>query len=101
MVTEGVAFVPVKYQYSWTFAVKEDTENIDLSGVFDDTLTSVEQYDKLVSWANDGAELTLRNHSTVYDNKTVFIDPISISPIRVVDNEGIENHVAALTCIEV
>ena len=101
IVTEGVAFVPTKNQYSWTFAIKKTTENINLKGEWDDSLTSVEQYDKLLSWANAGTPLTLEHHSTLYAGKTVFIDPISVSPLEVVDNIGKENHVAQLTCIEV
>jgi hypothetical protein len=101
IVTEGVAFVPVKKQYSWTFAIQQTTENISLSGIYDSTLTSLQEYDKLNDWANDGQPLTLRHHSTLYDNKTVFLDPISVSPIHIVDHGGIENHVASITCIEV
>ena len=101
IVTEGVAFVPVKYQYSWTFAIKKDTENVDLVGGFDDSMTSLVQYNQLVTWANAGTPLTLEHHSTLYDNKTVFLDPVAVSPIKVVDNQDVENHVASLTCIEV
>jgi hypothetical protein len=32
IVTEGVAFVPVKYQYSWTFKLTQDVDNIDNFG---------------------------------------------------------------------
>jgi hypothetical protein len=102
-VVEGVAFVPVKHQYGWTFAVKQDTENIDLFGVFDDTLTSLQQYNQLVSWANAGDPLTLRHHSSLYDSKTVFLNPLSVSPLRVVDEgpeESQEIHIASITCIE-
>jgi hypothetical protein len=101
MVTEGVAFVPVKNQYSWTFAIQQTTENIDLFGKYDSTLTSLQEYDKLRDWANDGNPLTFRCNSTLHDNKTVFLNPISVSPILVVDHEGIENHVATITCIQV
>jgi hypothetical protein len=95
-----VAFVPTKTSYSWTFAIKKTTENINLKGAWDDALTSVAQYEKLLSWANAGTQLTLAHHSTLYDGKTVYIDPVSVSPIEVVDNKGIENHVAQLTCFE-
>jgi hypothetical protein len=102
-VVEGVAFVPVKYQYSWTFKLTQDVDNIDLFGKFDDTLTSLQQYDQLVSWANTGQPLTLRHESSLYDNKTVFLNPTSVSPLRIV-NEGPEEsqevHVASITCIE-
>ena len=99
-VVEGVAFVPTKTSYSWTFAIKKTTENIDLKGAWNDSLTSVAQYDKLLSWANAGTQLTLSHHSTLYEGKTVYIDPVSVSPIEVVDNIKKENHVAQLTCFE-
>ncbi|KKK70940.1 hypothetical protein LCGC14_2918960, partial [marine sediment metagenome] len=98
---EGVAFVPVKNQYSWTFAIKKETENIDLSGSFDDSMTSLVKYDQLKTWANAGTQLTLSHHSTLYDNKSVIMNPISVSPIKVVNDKDIENHVASLTCLEV
>jgi hypothetical protein len=102
-VVEGVAFVPVKYQYAFTFALSQDEDNIDLDGVHDSTLDSDAQYDKLVEWANGGTPLTLRQKSDLYDDKTVFIDPISVSPLRVVSDTDskVELHVAQLTCIEV
>ena len=100
IVTEGVAFVPVKNQYSWTFAIKKETENRDLLGGFDDAMTSVAQYDQLRTWANAGTPLTLAHHSTLYDGKTVFLNPVSVSPIKVVKHKEIENHVSQLTCIE-
>jgi hypothetical protein len=102
-VTEGVAFVPVKYQYAWTFRLTQDLDNIDNFGTFDDTLTSLQQYDQLVSWANGGQPLTLRHESSLYDNKTVFLNPTSVSPLRVVsegEEESQEVHVASITCIE-
>ena len=100
IVTEGVAFVPVKPQYSWTFAIKKGTENVVLTGGFDDAMTSLVQYEQLKTWANAGTQLTMEHHSTLYDGKTVFIEPLSVSPIKVVDNKDIENHVASLTCKE-
>ena len=100
IVTEGVAFVPVKPQYSWTFAIKKGTENVVLTGGFDDAMTSLVQYEQLKTWANAGTQLTMEHHSTLYDGKTVFIEPLSVSPIKVVDEKDIENHVASLTCKE-
>jgi len=101
-VVEGVAFVPVKYQYAMTITLSQGEDNINLDGVHDDTLDADAQFDKFVSWANGGTPLTLQHKSTLYDNKTVFIDPLSIQPLRVVSDatNKIEVHVAQLTCIE-
>jgi hypothetical protein len=60
IVTEGVAFVPVKYQYAWTFKVTQDTDNINLDGEYVDTLTTLQQYNQLVSWANAGPFIVVR-----------------------------------------
>jgi hypothetical protein len=100
IVTEGVAFVPVKNQYSWSFALKQSTDKIDLFGKYDDAKTSLQDYDQLISWANAGDPLTFRHHSDLYDNKTVITNPVSVSPIRIVDHEGVENHVASITVLE-
>ncbi len=102
-VVEGLAFVPVKYQYAMSVKLSQGEDNIDLDGMHDDTLDADAQYDKLVEWANDGIELTLRHKSDLYDDKTVVVDPVSIQPTRVVSDatNKIEVHVAQLTCIEV
>ncbi len=100
MVTEGVAFVPVKTKYSWTFVISKDSQNIDLKGKWNSDLTSLQKRDKLLTWANAGTPLTMRHYSAVYDNKTVWVDPASVAPLRVVAHEDIENHVTQLSCFD-
>ena len=100
MVTEGVAFVPVKTKYSWTFVISKDSQNIDLKGKWNSDLTSLQKRDQLLTWANAGTPLTMRHYSAVYDNKTVWVDPASVAPLRIVAHEDIENHVTQLSCFD-
>jgi hypothetical protein len=100
IVTEGVAFVPVKTKYSWTFVISKDSQNIDLKGKWNSDLTSLQKRDQLLTWANAGTPLTMRHYSAVYDNKTVWVDPASVAPLRIKADKDIENHVTQLSCFD-
>jgi hypothetical protein len=109
LVVEGVAFVPVKYQISFTFEVADGRDVVNLRGIKETTadLSAEEKYDKLVDWANSGQELTLRMNWPMHDNKKVFIDPPTFQPLQFTpkgtsgNTAGREVHAAQLTTIEV
>ena len=100
-VTEGVAFVPVKNQYSFTFTLDKGLERIDLMGAHDDSRTPQQDWTTLRGWANDGQELTLATQVPMSDSSTVFIDPMTLSPFRLVPDTDTEKYVCQLTGIEV
>ena len=101
IVTEGVAFVPVKNQYAFSFALKKNLERIDIVGDHDDSRTPLQDYNTLKGWANDGQVLTLECQIPMADSKTVFIDPLSLAPWRLVPDVDEEIYVCQLTAIEV
>jgi hypothetical protein len=104
IVTEGVAFVPVKNQYAMSFALKGGIERIDLDGLHDDSRTPQQDYNTLKGWANDAQVLTLECQIPMADGKTVFIDPLSLAPLRLVPESVIDKteiYVCQLTAIEV
>ncbi|GAG14997.1 unnamed protein product, partial [marine sediment metagenome] len=81
IVTEGVAFVPVKDQYSFTFALKKNLERIDTDGLHDDSRTPAQDHATLRGWANDGQVLTFATQVPMADSKTVWINPTTLSPL--------------------
>ena len=101
IVTEGVAFVPVKDQYAFSFALKKGLERIDIDGLHDDSRTPAQDHATLRGWANDGQVLTFACQVPMADSKTVWINPNSLTPLRLVPDVDEEIYVCQLTAIEV
>jgi hypothetical protein len=89
---ESFGVVPVKYTYTFTSPIKEsyiestgldEIEELPL-GYAANAETALAQ---LKTWANAGTVLTLNSKYSVYDSKTVVINPPSTIPIRS-DSEG-------------
>jgi hypothetical protein len=100
-VVEGVSFAPVKYQYGFSFRLAEDDQAIDLRGGLDKSFASVEAlHAQLLTWANNGTELTWRCIYSPFDNKKVFIDPVSLQPLSANPEGQVEKHAGNLTIYE-
>jgi len=101
MVVEGIGFVPVKYQYNGTALMAEGEQDLDLEGEEDTSFANVEtKFSKLKDWANTGQALTWHCVYSPYDNKTVFIDPVSLQPLEVIADDQSEKHIFQITAIE-
>jgi len=101
IVTEGVAFVPVKYQRSFVASLAEGEMDIDLEGDDNTEFTVQEKADALIGWANQGQYLQFECNFAIHDNKIVFIHPPSITPIMRIPDEGTEKHAIQLTVIDI
>ena len=88
-VLEGVAFIPVKYGYSFNFMLDEGGSSMDLQGNKDTSYASVStKMTQLQTWANTASPLTLASIDPVSDNTTVFLDPTSIATLMLDQQEA-------------
>ena len=75
-VTEMVAKLPVKFQYPTTFQIGRG--NVNLLGD-EDTQDPGTVETQLKTWAESASPLTLRTVDELTDDRTVFIDPASLT----------------------
>lgn len=90
---------PVKYQY--TFQVRVMDYDKDLRGVADMTLRAETTMTQLDTWSTANTILTFRNPYSIYDNKTVVIEPLGVRPISISIEDEIETHIAEITVLGV
>ncbi len=86
-VLECYGVVPTKWAYSWTSIIREDYLSIDLQQTQELALgyssRSETAYTQLKTWANAGTPLTMNSRASVYDSKTVIINPPASQPLRI------------------
>jgi hypothetical protein len=104
-VVEGVGFASPKYAYTMNVLIGESELNIDLVGDDDTTFTNMAAaVAKLDDWAASHTLLTFRSVYGAFDNKTVYIDPVSLVPTEfIADNssgDGREKHMFQITINE-
>lgn len=104
-VCEGVGFATPKYAYTMNILMGESELNIDLVGDDDTTFANMAAaVAKLDDWAANHTLLTFRSVYGAFDNKTVYIDPISLVPTEfIADNtagDGREKHMFQITVNE-
>lgn len=98
-VLEAYSRIPVKFQYPLTFEIPEAERVFDLDGGADvQGATTLAQLD---TWASSATPLTWRCVLSLFDNKTVLIDPTSLSPLMWESSEGDERHLAQAVVLEV
>lgn len=107
-VLEAYAVVPPKFGYSWITKLSEGQLSLDLEG---DDQSTIGQYASveaaltaLDAWVSAATPLTQRCTYSAYDNKTVILDPLSLSPLRLLtDAQGtqIEEHLVQVLTNEI
>ena len=98
MTVEGVGFVPVKRQCAFTFIL--DPALRDLRGRREEK-TPEDVTRSLLTWANDGHELHVDSIFGILSDWRCFIDPYSISPLRMVPATPYGRYIGKLNLIEV
>ena len=101
MVVEGVAFVSVKFQYSFSFSLADGEFDISLEGDENKQFTAEEKKDIVDEFANTGKQLKWNCIYAIHDNKKVFSDPPRSSPKGIIPEDNTESHVAQLTVFDV
>jgi hypothetical protein len=100
IVSEGVAFVKVKYRFTFTLTLTESDLDIDLEGDDNTEFTAQQKHDMILDWANEGEALKWNVNYSIHDNRLVYVDPPSVSPITKIYDEGTEKYVATLSVID-
>ncbi len=98
MSLSGYCRVPVKYAYGVTFLGEDEPQDIEGD---DDSYTRVEtMLTQLDTWAANATPLTMRCIFSMFDNKTVFIDPAQLNPIKNIPDDETEKQVCEMTLME-
>jgi hypothetical protein len=98
-VLTGTVSLPVKWAYSLRYVAQDDA--VDLEGD-DDTYQRVETLiNQMDTWAANGTPLTFRSTVSYMDNKTVIIDPQSVTPVFVEPDDQTERALAQVSFLEV
>lgn len=85
---DAVTRIPIKR--SWSVMFRIQTREVDMNGDHS-SMSAIEIYNKLEAWANSDvtpAPLILRSNHGIFDNRTVFIDPASLQPLRIYNTPG-------------
>lgn len=102
-VIEAVGFGPVKYSYQFMTNVSEDELATDKEGeesaeaIYDDLGTLMAQ---LKTWANTATVLTFRSNVSGYDNKYVYLSPITSTPTGINPEEQLERSFIRIVVYE-
>ena len=55
---------------------------------------------QLKTWANAATPLTMNSRFSVYDNKTVVINPIATNPVKISSSDQLEEILVNATLLE-
>ena len=55
----------------------------------------------LQGWIDGGTPLTFKHIASLYDNKTVIVDPVASQPIKLVPLDQVEEHMLHITTNEI
>jgi len=102
-VLEGYGVIAPKYGWGFATLIHDDymanLQGVDMSALGISTAAET-AYAQIKTWAAAATPLTMRSRFSLYDNKTVIIEPPASRPL-VIDSAGqIEKHIAHLTCHE-
>jgi hypothetical protein len=98
-VLEAVGRVPIKYSWRFRFTAQDVAE--DLIGRKETYDRAEDLMTQLDTWADSDAALTMRSNFSIADNKSVLLDPASLRPILLVQDDQQEQHIGEMTLIEV
>ena len=88
----------IRYSYSMTFLYMDN--GFDLLNQKENYSRAETLINKLDEWAENKTVLVMRSQSELYDNKTVFLDPLPVGTIAVVSHEQQEKQQGTLTATE-
>ena len=99
-VLDNISRVPVKYAYGVAYRVMD--QDRDINGEKDSQMVDTKQ-NLLDQWATQLTPLTLRTNYGRFDNKTVFIDPATMTPVTAnpQNKTDLEAHIETFTIIEI
>lgn len=89
MTVDSVTRLPVKR--AWTITFRADDSMRDLATGESETLTAAGLISQCATWASSttrATPITFRNIWPTFDNNSVFIDPLSITPSSIQVNQG-------------
>jgi hypothetical protein len=98
MVIEATTRPETRYTYTATSDLSD--AGIDLEGNEDTTLSAATTLSTLDGWVTNNTSLTLRCVFSAMDSKTVFLEPIVLSPLGFVADESAEKLGITLNMIE-
>jgi hypothetical protein len=87
-------------RYTYTASSDLSDAGIDLEGDEDTTLSAATTLATLDGWVANNTSLTLRSVFSPFDSKTVFLEPIVLSPLGFVADESAEKFWLTLNMIE-
>ena len=96
---EALLRFPVKYSYAMTYRLEDNPENYD--GKKDTTKRSETDQATLDTWSDAPTVLTFRCQYSPYDNKKVVIEPASMKPVQLSNEQQFEKHIGTITLLEV
>jgi hypothetical protein len=98
MVVEATTRPETRYTYTASSDLSD--AGIDLEGDEDTTLSAATTLTTLDGWVANNTSLTLRSVFSPFDSKTVFLEPIVLSPLGFVADESAEKFGITLNMIE-
>jgi hypothetical protein len=98
MVVEATTRPETRYTYTASSDLSD--AGIDLEGDEDTTLSAATTLSTLDGWVANNTSLTLRSVFSPFDSKTVFLEPIVLSPLGFVADESAEKFWLTLNMIE-
>ena len=105
VVVQAIGGAPVKYGYTWTFALADGDMALDLEGTEDTTFTSSQAFaTQLDSWARNATPLYMEQRFSIFSGQNVKIDPAGLQPHTLDENieagKGREKYYAQITVLE-
>jgi hypothetical protein len=100
IIVEALLRFPVRFSYSFNFRLEDSPSNY--TGDHDHTVRAEDVAATLDTWGNEPTVLTMRCNFSPFDNKRVVIEPTSLKPIELTnDNVLFEKHIGQITLLEV
>ena len=89
-------------QTRWTYSLSTiiDDQPINLRGDQDTSLTAAAVLTQLDTWMEANTLLTMNSVFSVYDNKSVILEPVATQPITLIADESLEKFSGTITLLE-
>jgi hypothetical protein len=95
-------YIPEDVKYTYAINFKAEDNPMDLEGDDDVTYTDMDTLmQQLITWAKAGTVLTMQSTASTLHNKSVVIDPPSMTPTKVLPDEPYERALGYVTLNEV
>ena len=104
-VVQAIGGAPVKYGYTWTFALADGDMALDREGAEEGVFASSTAFGaQLDDWARNATPLYMRQRFAIFDGHNVKIDPAGLQPHSLDENvdmgQGREKYFSQITVLE-